>query len=201
MLLHSISRCFHLLALARCTQAQLFSVKSHTVEAAAAVAYEALPPEYSALQRMHEATLRKLHAAEADGEALHQLVTDPGAIHQSSDGSESSALGNEDFAVRRSGIKGAGRGAFARRSFVAGQRIGRYICLVVLSSAVRDDFRSWKVNATHKCDGSVFPLHNPMLYINSVAALETCDKQNVEMVLDELARDSAYADLPNGSGD
>ena len=44
-----------------------------------------------------------------------------------------------------------------------------------------DVSRAWDVNATHRCDGAPFPLSNPLLYVNSAAAEDTCELQNVEV--------------------
>ena len=152
-------------------------------------AHETLLAEHAALRRTHEATLAELRVSKhritklrAGRAALYGLVTDRRALRQASHSAENSrALGNRDIAVRRSGIQGAERGAFARRSFAAGELVGRYLCRVVqTNSQMRDGLRSWRVNSTHSCDGSMFPLHNPMLYVNSVASNETCHKRNVK---------------------
>ena len=98
-------------------------------------AYKALSVEHVALQQIHAATLLKLQQSEADRAALHRLVTDSRAVRQSSS-DYTEALSSNDIAVRRSRIKGAGRGAFARRSFMSGQVVGQYLCTVVLRTCL-----------------------------------------------------------------
>ena len=93
--------------------------------------------------------------------------------------------------VRRSTIEGAGLGAFALRDWKAGETVGRYMCAVVRlrqtteHSSERDKQEkvTWGVNRTHGCDASNYrnPRTNPMSYVNSVAAEETCGRQNVVM--------------------
>ena len=64
-----------------------------------------------------------------------------------------------------------------------GETIGTYRCRAVLKlEEAGDPTRSWGLNETHICDGHFFPLHNPLLYLNSIAGEETCGGQNVEMV-------------------
>ena len=95
-------------------------------------------------------------------------------------------LGNADIAVLPSTLPGAGRGAFARRGFSAGDEVGTYRCTVVESgSEGQSALHTWKVNETHGCDGSKHTVRNPLLYVNSIAALGTCGRQNVEMALGE----------------
>ena len=145
--------------------------------------YRALSADHAALHQDHQATLRKLRDAESDKAALHRLLVDPVALHRSNDDfpPESAALGDENVAVRRSSIEGAGRGAFARRSFEAGEMVGQFTCKVLPETEVIDSLRSWGMNETHSCDASMFPLRNPMLYVNSVASAETCGRQNVKV--------------------
>ena len=95
-------------------------------------------------------------------------------------------LGNADIAVLPSTLPGAGRGAFARRGFSAGDEVGTYRCTVMESgSEGQSALHTWKVNETHGCDGSKHTVRNPLLYVNSIAALGTCGRQNVEMALGE----------------
>ena len=121
-----------------------------------------------------------------DNTALYQLVTDPHAVHGAHDATicdtlgasdtkssrssvtgtrdraepsttaASAALGNTHVAVCPSGIAGAGRGAFARRRFAAGEQVGRYICKVVRNTEHHDPLRSWNLNGSHVCDASAF---------------------------------------------
>jgi len=89
------------------------------------------------------------------------------------------ALGDPAIAVRPSRLKGAGRGAFAVRNFEPGDVVGQYKCVVLPIDEVSDATRSWALNATHVCDGSFFPLNNPLAYVNSIASDDTCNMQNV----------------------
>ena len=115
---------------------------------------------------------------QAERAALQDLVTDPVATRDNDAATTPATLGSADFAVRRSGIAGAGRGMFALRDFARGDTLSTYRCDVQGSQSEKDATRTWRLNATHSCDGSVYPLHNPTLYANSIATLETCSKQN-----------------------
>ena len=159
---------------------------------------------YKTLKKKHARMTKRLRRAEEDVAALNQLVTDPlalglmpslasphsvtgghGAAHNGPTAGPTAAskasetLGNDDVTVRRSSIRGAGRGAFALRDFTAGETIGKYKCKVVPDHDVTADAsRTWFVNGTHGCDGSKFPLRNPLLYANSVGAWPTCGRAN-----------------------
>ena len=96
-------------------------------------------------------------------------------------GGEGHELGSENVAVRQSRIPGAGLGAFALRSFNQGERIGRYACSMHQKGS--DATYVWALNSTHGCDAKMNRLHNPLRYVNSIAALESCSRQNVGMHL------------------
>ena len=69
-----------------------------------------------------------------------------------------STLGNNDIAVQASTIRGAGLGAFARRTYAEDELIGTYKCTIrQRNDELADHSRSWVLNHTHLCDGSVFP--------------------------------------------
>ena len=87
--------------------------------------------------------------------------------------------GDDDADVRASGIPGAGLGAFARRAFARGDAVGRYRCAPRPASSA--SLYSVTLNATHACDAEAISPHNPMRYVNSVAALDTCGRLNVEI--------------------
>ena len=87
--------------------------------------------------------------------------------------------GDDDADVRASGIPGAGLGAFARRAFARGDAVGRYRCAARPASSA--SLYSVTLNATHACDAEAISPHNPMRYVNSVAALDTCGRLNVEI--------------------
>ena len=64
--------------------------------------------------------------------------------------------------------------------------MGAYRCAVVdraTHDAQDGGSRTWILNATHQCDGSFFPLHNPILYVNSIAREAECPLQNTDMRL------------------
>ena len=93
-----------------------------------------------------------------------------------------SKFGDDRVAVEPSGIAGAGLGAFALRTFKQGGTVGRYKCNMHRSSgAIVDQPYSWGVNSSHGCDGEPIPLHNPMRYVNSIAARDTCASRNVKV--------------------
>ena len=101
-----------------------------------------------------ESRVRRLEAERA---ALLRLVSDPKALRGGDARDEE--LGDDAIGVRRSQIPGAGRGAFARRAFAAGERVGQYKCEALLRTDPRLDWtRAWALNATHSCDGTAFPL-------------------------------------------
>ena len=98
---------------------------------------------------------------------------------KSDSGCNLDALGNDDIEVKPSTIPGAGRGAFALRRFEEGEILGVYKCQVELRNASGMNHKySWQLNETHACDGSPFPLENPLLYANSVATKSSCTHQN-----------------------
>ena len=131
----------------------------------------------------------------------------PGSFCEEDDfGRDTAAFGNEHVAVRPSLIPGAGLGAFALRTFNRGERVSRYMQRVPRAEActvkllVRTNTRryickvagmdrenlngnAWKLNATHSCDGENIRLHNPMRYVNSIAAMDSCARQNVEVLI------------------
>ena len=129
--------------------------------------------------------------------ALLELVSNPrGLFSSGAPGSHlplnqhamvEGVLGDDDhLAVRPSSLPGGGRGTFARRSFDAGEVVGAYRCAVVdraTHDAQDGGSRTWILNATHQCDGSFFPLHNPILYVNSIAREAECPLQNTDMRL------------------
>jgi ankyrin repeat protein len=93
-------------------------------------------------------------------------------------------------AVRPSTVEGAGLGAFALRAFAPGEVIGPYRCTVgppyaptplgQVDRGLSQQYM-WSLNESHKCDADAIRLNNPMRYVNSVAAAESCGRQNVEM--------------------
>ena len=116
---------------------------------------------------------------QAERAALHDLVTDPDATRDNDAATTPATLGSADFAVRRSSIAGSGRGTFALRDFARGDVLTEYRCRVFHHDHPDyDTTRSWTMNDTHGCDGSVFPLNNPALYANSIAGLSTCGRRN-----------------------
>ena len=123
---------------------------------------------------------RRGHAHQGDLSAAEQaalaFVRTPATPR--GDTRHESVLGSASVAVRSSGIRGAGRGAFALRAFAEGELIARFNCLVV-ARGFSELAYGWDLNATHACDSQGLPLHNPMRYVNSVATRETCDTQNV----------------------
>ena len=88
------------------------------------------------------------------------------------------AFGNDDVAVRPSGIPGAGLGAFTSRPFKEGDRLGWYHCAIGVGNT-QGAVYTWTLNATHTCDGEAIPLRNPFRYVNSIAGIDTCDRHNV----------------------
>ena len=103
-------------------------------------------------------------------------------------------LGDAALAVRESTINGAGKGTFARRSFAKGEVVGQYHCRVEQYNVLDTTFSaaySWKVNATHRCVAE--QTHkNPCRYVNSVSALESCTRQNVAVVGDDMSSGVFY---------
>jgi len=91
----------------------------------------------------------------------------------------SNEFGNSDVAVQESTLEQAGLGAFALRPFKRGEAVGLYHCIVWAQPDHLDNTYSWQLNSTHSCDGESIPLRNPMRYVNSVARLDTCDRQNL----------------------
>ena len=125
---------------------------------------------------------------QAERAALHDLVTDPDATRDNDAATTPATLGSADFAVRRSSIAGSGRGTFALRDFARGDVLTEYRCRVFPHINVGyDTTRSWIMNNTHSCDGSMFPLNNPALYANSIAGLGTCGRRNAKT---EVSSDS-----------
>ena len=116
-----------------------------------------------------------------------QAVQDPSSEPTCTSGGGSTCTDDAD--VRASGIPGAGLGAFARRAFARGDAVGRYRCaarpLASGRPAASDSLYSVALNATHACDAEAIPLRNPMRYVNSVAALDTCGRLNVEIRIAE----------------
>ena len=93
--------------------------------------------------------------------ALLDLVTDPYCLQEDAK-TTSAVLGNHagGLDVRRSNIPQSGRGAFALRDFQKGERLGEYYCHVYKDGTGYKDpgsgSRTWSINATHSCDGSVY---------------------------------------------
>ena len=92
---------------------------------------------------------------------------------------ELDTLGHDGASVRPSGIVNAGLGAFARHAFRRGDAVGSYKCIArpKLTAEAYDPY-SWEINASHVCDANAVRRQNPMRYVNSVAALRTCELQN-----------------------
>ena len=105
---------------------------------------------------------------------------------------ELASFGSDDLAVQPSSIEGGGLGAFARREFGRGDALGTYHCVIAdsLESENSRGAYGWNINATHVCDAEPIRVNNPLRYVNSVAAEETCDRQNVAMRLGPRDRDS-----------
>ena len=121
-----------------------------------------------------------------------QAVQDPSSEPTCTSGGGSTCTDDAD--VRASGIPGAGLGAFARRAFARGDAVGRYRCaarpLASGRPAASDSLYSVALNATHACDAEAIPLRNPMRYVNSVAALDTCGRLNVEIRIEKTDADA-----------
>jgi hypothetical protein len=143
--------------------------------------------ELQTLRRQHAALAAEVKKLRQERAALEELVTDPlatGRGVRNISEFEVHVIGSPDIAVRTSSIGGAGRGGFANRRFLAKEELGEYRCLPTATGAGAgradpDPTRSWGLNSTHVCDGSHYPLNNPLLYVNSVASNETCALQNV----------------------
>lgn len=121
-----------------------------------------------------------LHNINLEREALHELFSTPEGLPEGSSAFESNIIGNDDIAIRRSLIPGAGRGAFARRKFEAGEKLGEFKCAMVGSEEPSSKY-TWNVNETHACDSISMPLYNPVMYINSIAAEGSCSRQNADL--------------------
>ena len=66
---------------------------------------------------------------------------------------------------------------------------GVYIFITDKCEAMLDGGSSrhaWRINSTHTCDGASMPLHNPLMYVNSICAKATCDAQNAEMSVTQV---------------
>ena len=128
-----------------------------------------LPARCSCLQQ---------HVVESDGSTEAAPFT--------SDQPESSELGDASVEVRKSGVAGAGLGAFALRAFKKDEEVGRCFCTFgSTESQGRPDY-NWKYNSSHSCDAWPVRLRNPMRYVNSIASSSTCDSQNVKARPDQL---------------
>ena len=90
-------------------------------------------------------------------------------------------LGDDDVTVKQSEMEGAGMGAFALRDFAKGERVGWYLCEIQFMEQNALSAYSWSLNATHVCDAAPIEFQNPMRYVNSIAALDTCGRQNLKM--------------------
>ena len=159
--------------------------------------------------------LAELALVRRERAALLELVANPrGLFSSGAPGSRlplnqhamvEGVLGDDDhLAVRPSSLPGGGRGTFARRSFEAGEVVGAYRCAVVdraTHDAQDGGSRTWILNATHQCDGSFFPLHNPILYVNSIAREAECPLQNTDMRLMGNGTVAYVATRPITSGD
>ena len=140
---------------------------------------------HEALQAQFRDAQRELTTLRMEMRALHELVVNPSGLPSPEGTAVERVLGNRDVGVRQSELAGGGRGAFALRSFDAGEIVGVYGCLLrPRESTTSDVARAWVINASTHCDGALVPLHNPMVYANSIAAEHTCHLQNVIMVLD-----------------
>ena len=124
-----------------------------------------------------QAAQQQLHATTSCGSDPQQVQCSNGEL---------ASFGDQSLAVQPSSIEGAGLGAFARRPFARGDALGAYRCVIGEASVESEDSNApygWTLNATHICDGEPIRLHNPLRYVNSVAAEETCGRQNVAMRL------------------
>ena len=107
--------------------------------------------------------------------------TDATALATSDSGKAAEALadlGNDQAEVKQSLLPNAGYGAFARRRFSKGESLGAYLCTARPVTMISDLSRAYVINATHSCDAAAVPKKNPLSYANSIAAKETCGKQN-----------------------
>jgi hypothetical protein len=137
-------------------------------------------------------------------DAMKELASNPlGLPRADADPRLETVLGDRSVGVRSSGIAGAGRGAWARVKYAAGDLLGTYGCAIV-PKADEDGYGSaltWTLNSTHVCDAAVFPLHNPMRYVNSISSLETCGRQNARMAIQASGKIHYIATVPIAVGD
>ena len=93
-------------------------------------------------------------------------------------------LGDNDVAVQSSSLPAAGKGAFALREFGPGEHVGTYRCEPKLNKRLKGEGDyDWELNSTTSCDGFSYLNRNPMRYVNSIAALDTCRMENVQVVI------------------
>lgn len=139
--------------------------------------------ELASLQTEFKALKSKnieLRDTNLEREALHTLLAYPDGLPEGVSEFENYIIGNDDIAVRRSLIPGAGRGAFARRQFEAGEQLAEFKCVVVANDADTSKY-TWSVNNTHSCDSISIPLYNPIMYANSIASEASCSQQNADL--------------------
>ena len=129
-------------------------------------------------------------ACAAYGWHISGLTASARDAHAATPQTDDSARGDDTVAVRASGIRGAGLGAFARRAFAKGELIGTYVCKIEPHERNLNDETglysgaySWSINLTHACDAELIILRNPMRYLNSIASLASCSSQNTEVVI------------------
>ena len=86
----------------------------------------------------------------------------PGHGTRSSPGTEDlAAFRSDSVEVRPSIIPGAGLGAFARRDFLPGEVLGRYLCEVAPQMGGNHDYAA-HLNRTHSCDAEYTKRGNPL---------------------------------------
>jgi len=153
-----------------------------TIFALAAEGATECETRHASLERKYQNALRQLEEVRRERDALLELLAFPNGRPDGEPQAEhlGTVLGDPAIAaVRPSGIKGAGRGAFALRDFEPGAVVGRYKCSVLPREKIGDGTRAWAFNDTHGCDGSLFPLNNPLRYVNSIISGDNCAMQNV----------------------
>lgn len=89
-------------------------------------------------------------------------------------------LGNANTVVRSSRMQNAGLGAFAIREFQKGDLLGIFRCEVYEKDGTPLGPYSFAISATHACGAENITSRNPMRYVNSVAELPSCGRQNVQ---------------------
>lgn len=136
--------------------------------------YASLEQAHENLYETHADLTRELEKVIRERDALVELISDPNGVASSP---FENVIGNEEVAVRTSTLPRAGRGSFALRNFEVGEILGIYHCRHV-ASVHADAHRSWHINDTHSCDGHMLPLNNPIVYVNSIAAEDSCGRQN-----------------------